>query len=92
MKTPSLKALRIIAIRQNAFSTSSESQILNEINLRGYKMGKEENYQWLFSDTEFENGKIDIHFVLNTSTGNIQKILQRRTEYQNKEEEKVSDL
>jgi len=55
-------------------------------------MGKEENYQWLFSDTEFENGKIDIHFVLNTSTGKIQRIIQRRTKYKNNTEEKVCDL
>ena len=55
-------------------------------------MGKEEKYQWLFSDTEFENGKIDVHFVLNTTTGEIKKILQRRTEYEENKEEKVSDL
>lgn len=53
-------------------------------------MEKEEKYQWLFSDIEFEDGKIDVHFVLNTTTGKIKKILQRRTEYNENKEEKMS--
>lgn len=38
-----------------------------------------ETYQWLFSDKEEHGGQIDIHFVLNTNTGEVKKIVQRRT-------------
>lgn len=48
-----------------------------------------EKYRWLFSDTEFNDGKIDIHFILNTQTGEIEKIIQRRTQYKNNVEEEL---
>lgn len=52
-------------------------------------MEQEKKYQWLFSDVEYDNGKIDVHFVLDTTTGLIKKTLQRRTKYNENKEEKV---
>lgn len=37
-------------------------------------------YIWLFSDTEFDKGTFDIHFVLDTCTGRVIKSIEKRTD------------
>jgi len=38
-------------------------------------------WEWLFSDGEYIEGeKYDIHFILNTCTGEVKKIIQKRIE------------
>lgn len=55
-------------------------------------MSKEDNYDWMFSNTEFDNGTIDIHFLLNKTTGDVKKVVQRRTGTSSKEELYVCGL
>jgi len=53
---------------------------------------EEEIYMWLFSDYEYFDGKIDIHFVLNNKTGQINKIIQRRTVSEETSEGKYKEI
>ena len=50
---------------------------------------KEGNYDWMFSDREFQDGEtFDIHFLFNKYTGEVKKIIQKRIEVveENKEQ------
>ena len=53
-------------------------------------MKEEKNkFEWMFSNTEYDNGKIDIHFILNTETGKVTKEISRRLKITTNEEEKI---
>lgn len=48
------------------------------------------NWDWLFSDKEFQDGEtFDIHYLLNVYTGDIKKVIQKRLEIKKDNKETI---